>query len=115
MQSKVSERGQTVIPREIRKAFQMNAKTRLEWVIRDGTIVVYPLPTDPVRGSFGILKGLRGVSTSALLAERKAEKKTGLDASDPGRLPIARNPSQLLAEGKQCSRVLRRSFFLFRP
>jgi AbrB family looped-hinge helix DNA binding protein len=75
MQSKVSERGQTVIPREIRRAFQISAKTRLEWIIRDGIIIVYPLPTDPVRGSFGILKGVKGASTNALLAERRADRK----------------------------------------
>ncbi len=74
MQSTVSERGQTVVPREIRRAFNIGANTRLEWVVRDGMIIVYPVPLDPIRGSRGILRG-SGLSNAVLLKERRAERK----------------------------------------
>jgi bifunctional DNA-binding transcriptional regulator/antitoxin component of YhaV-PrlF toxin-antitoxin module len=57
MQSKVSVRGQTVIPREIRKALGITAETVLKWELKDGVIMAYPVPRDPVRASLGILKG----------------------------------------------------------
>ena len=57
MQSKVSVRGQTVIPQEIRKAFGIKPHSVLHWRIQDGAIVVYPVPEDPVKASLGILKG----------------------------------------------------------
>ena len=57
MQSKVSVRGQTVIPREIRKAFNIGPNSLLSWRIQDGAIVVYPVPPDPVKASIGLLKG----------------------------------------------------------
>jgi bifunctional DNA-binding transcriptional regulator/antitoxin component of YhaV-PrlF toxin-antitoxin module len=57
MQSKVSVRGQTVIPVEIRKALNITPDTVLRWEIENGVVLVYPLPKDPVRASLGILKG----------------------------------------------------------
>jgi bifunctional DNA-binding transcriptional regulator/antitoxin component of YhaV-PrlF toxin-antitoxin module len=57
MQSKVSVRGQTVIPREIRKALGITPKSTLRWKIEDGVMLVYHIPADPVWASIGILKG----------------------------------------------------------
>ncbi len=57
MQSKVSVRGQTVIPRAIRKAFGITENSLLHWKVQDGLILVYPLPTDPVQASLGVLRG----------------------------------------------------------
>ena len=57
MQSKVSVRGQTVIPGEIRKALNITTDTVLHWEIEDGVMLVYPLPRDPVRAALGILRG----------------------------------------------------------
>ncbi len=57
MQSKVSVRGQTVIPRAIRKAFGITENSLLDWKVQDGLILVYPLPTDPVQASLGVLRG----------------------------------------------------------
>lgn len=56
MQSKVSVRGQTVIPGEIRKALNITPDTILRWEIEDGVMLVYPLPKDPVRAALGILR-----------------------------------------------------------
>ena len=57
MQSKVSTRGQTVIPKSIRKAFGITANSLLYWKVQDGLILVYPLPADPLQTSLGILRG----------------------------------------------------------
>ena len=57
MESKVSVRGQTVIPKEIRKALGITENSRLYWKIQDGVIQVFPLPTDPVQASLGLLRG----------------------------------------------------------
>ncbi len=57
MESKVSVRGQTVIPKEIRKALGITENSRLYWKIQDGVIQVLPLPADPVQASLGLLRG----------------------------------------------------------
>ena len=73
MQTVVSVRWQTVIPREIREALDIKPHTKLEWQVKDGVIIVHPIPPDPVRAARGMLKG-RGLSTEALLAERSAQR-----------------------------------------
>ena len=70
MKTTVSTRGQTVVPREIRERMGIVPRSRLEWQIKDGLIVVTPIPPDPVRASIGILEG-RGLTTEDLLAERR--------------------------------------------
>ena len=72
MQSKVSVRGQTVIPWEIRKALGITPNTILHWKVQDGAILVYPVPSDPVKASLGILKG-RG-TFQEFLRERNEER-----------------------------------------
>jgi bifunctional DNA-binding transcriptional regulator/antitoxin component of YhaV-PrlF toxin-antitoxin module len=57
MKSKVSVRGQTVIPGEIRQALNITPDTILHWEVEDGAALVYPMPKDPVRVALGILKG----------------------------------------------------------
>jgi AbrB family looped-hinge helix DNA binding protein len=74
MQTTVSVRGQTVIPRSIREELGITPSTRLEWKVENGVIIVLPLPSDPIRAAVGILKG-RGPATSDLLAERKADRE----------------------------------------
>lgn len=73
MQTTVSVRGQTVIPRQIREELGITQTTRLEWKVKDGVILVLPLPPDPVQSAVGILEG-RGLSSYDLLAERKADR-----------------------------------------
>mgnify|MGYP000427517360 CR=1 FL=1 len=74
MYTVVSVRGQTVIPQPIREALGITPATRLQWTIKDGVIIVFPIPADPVRAAIGILKG-RGPNTAELLAERKAQRE----------------------------------------
>ena len=56
MLSKVSVRGQTVIPREMRRALGIEPGTLLRWRVQDGSLVAYPISPEPV-ASLGILKG----------------------------------------------------------
>jgi bifunctional DNA-binding transcriptional regulator/antitoxin component of YhaV-PrlF toxin-antitoxin module len=74
MQTSVSVRGQTVIPRAIRQAMGITSATRLQWAVRDGVIIVTPLPEDPVSASVGILKN-RKVSSQELLVQRKRDRE----------------------------------------
>ena len=76
MQTTVSVRGQTVIPRPIREELGITPATRLEWKVENGVIIVLPLPSDPVQSAVGILKG-HGPTTSELLAERRADREKG--------------------------------------
>ena len=73
MQSKVSVKGQTVIPQEIRRALGITADTVLRWSVKDGVILVLPIPKDAVRASIGIFRD-KGPSTADLLEERRRER-----------------------------------------
>ncbi|MBI4339778.1 MAG: AbrB/MazE/SpoVT family DNA-binding domain-containing protein [Chloroflexi bacterium] len=73
MQSKVSVKGQTVIPSEVRKALGITPKSLLHWELQDGVVVVYPLPADPVKASLGALRG-KG-SFKEFLKERQAARQ----------------------------------------
>ena len=70
--SRVSARGQTVIPAEIRKKAGVKAGTRLYWLYEDGFIKAVTLPDDPIRGIMGTFKG-RGPMTAELLEERRRD------------------------------------------
>lgn len=72
-QSKVSVRGQTVIPQEVRERLGIKPNTRLAWFVRDGVATVVPIPEDPVRASFGMLKG-SGFTFRDFLDERNRER-----------------------------------------
>lgn len=72
MQSVVSTKGQTVVPKEIREALGLKPGTRLAWVVKDGKATIIPIPADPVRALRGLLKG-HG-TYKEWLAERNAER-----------------------------------------
>ncbi len=78
MKTTISARGRTVVPQEIRKRMGIVPQTRLEWQIREGVIVVYPIPPDPIRAAVGLLKG-QGPTTDDLLAERRGERRREQD------------------------------------
>jgi len=72
VRTSISVRWQTVIPQEVREALHIEPNSKLEWEVKDGHIIVHPIPADPVRASRGMLKGL---STDDLLAERRRERQ----------------------------------------
>ena len=74
MRTTVSVRGQTVIPHSIREVLGITQATELQWSVRNGMIIILPIPADPVKAVVGILKG-RGPTSADLLAERKAQRE----------------------------------------
>jgi AbrB family looped-hinge helix DNA binding protein len=57
MRSTVSSRGQTAVPAEIRRRFNLKEKSRLEWIVDGDAITVLPVPDDAVSAFRGSLKG----------------------------------------------------------
>jgi AbrB family looped-hinge helix DNA binding protein len=72
-QSVVSVKGQTVIPKEVREALGIEPGTKMEWVVKNNSAYVFPVPRDPVRALRGILKG-HG-SFAEWLQERNEERE----------------------------------------
>jgi len=73
MKAKVTARGQVSIPAEIRRTFNIEPESSVEWVVEGSNIKVVPLPKDPVAAFRG--RGSGRYSTERLIEERRAEKK----------------------------------------
>ncbi len=73
MKAKVTARGQVSIPSEIRKKFNIEPESRVEWVVKGNVIRVIPLPKDPVAAFRG--RGSRKYSTERLIEERRADRE----------------------------------------
>ena len=73
MKAKVTARGQVSIPAEIRRKFNIEPESRIEWVVEGGIIKVIPLPKDPVAAFRG--RGTRRYFTEQLIEDRRAERK----------------------------------------
>ncbi len=74
MQTTISIRWQTVVPKEAREALGLTPRSKLSWEVRGGVAIVVPIPEDPVRGSLGILRDER-LTTEDLLEERRRERE----------------------------------------
>lgn len=74
MRVTVSEKGQIVIPAEIRHAFGIERGTKLEVRKKAGIIEIEPLPKHPILLLRGKLKG-RTSLTKELLRERTGERE----------------------------------------
>ena len=79
MKSKVTARGQVSIPSKIRKEFNIEPESRVEWIVEGNVIKVVPLPKDPVAAFRG--RGSQGYSTEQLIEDRIAEREKE-DAKD---------------------------------
>ena len=71
--SMVSSKGQTVIPKEIRKALWIKSGTKVAWILEEGKLTVFPIPEDPVGAMVGILVG-HG-TFAEWMDERNAERE----------------------------------------
>jgi AbrB family looped-hinge helix DNA binding protein len=80
MQSVVSVRGQTVIPKDVRTQLGIKEGTKLTWVVKGDCVYVIPIPADPVRALRGILKG-HGTFQD-WLDERNEERRRELAADE---------------------------------
>ena len=70
----VSSKGQVVIPAELRRRYNLKPSSKIEFLDNGNELVVVPLPRDPFKASYGILKG-KGVRTKDLMEIRRKERK----------------------------------------
>ena len=73
-ESKVYDRGQTVVPKTIRDAMHVEEGSTLVWQVEEGVAQVVAIPKDPVRALYGIMKD-KGPTFREYLAERNAERE----------------------------------------
>jgi len=70
---KTLAKGQVVIPKPIRDQLGITVGSRLWLQVKDGRIVLKPIPADPIESLHGILKQ-SGPSTSELLKWRREDR-----------------------------------------
>jgi antitoxin PrlF len=75
MESRVSARGQTVIPAEIRRKLGLKAGARLWWAVYEEGAIVVALPQDSVRGASGMLEGY-DINSAVVLEERRKDRES---------------------------------------
>ena len=73
MRTKVSVKGQIVIPAELRAKYAIVPGDVVEVCDGDGKIMLFPLPKDVIKASRGFLKGPTSLTT-ALLKARAEER-----------------------------------------
>ncbi len=73
MKAKVTARGQVSIPAQIRREFNIEPESSVEWVVEGSNIRVVPLPKDPVAAFRG--GGSGRYSTERLIEEKHAERE----------------------------------------
>ena len=73
MRSTITARGQTVIPADIRRRFNLSPSDRLEWFIEDDTIRVVPVRANPIEAFRGRGRG-RGGTVDRLVVERQTDR-----------------------------------------
>ena len=71
MRSTITERGQTVIPAEIRRRFGLTPAQRLEWIVEPDGIRVVPVAAHPIETFRG--RG-KGGAVARLVADRQADR-----------------------------------------
>ena len=73
MLSKVTSKGQIVIPKKLREKYGIRPSTSIHWVEKDNGILMIPDSQDPIIAARGMLKG-SGI-LEAYLKEKRREKE----------------------------------------
>jgi AbrB family looped-hinge helix DNA binding protein len=73
MSSKVTSKGQIVIPKKIREKYGIRPSTSIHWVEKEEGILMIPDPEDPIEAARGMFKG--SGMLSAYLKDKKREKE----------------------------------------
>lgn len=71
---KVSPKGWIVIPKPLRKKYNLQAKTKVQVVDIGGALILVPVPEDPITAMYGLLSGTPPL-TEELLKERARDKE----------------------------------------
>jgi AbrB family looped-hinge helix DNA binding protein len=71
--SKVTSKGQVVIPKRLREKYGIRALTAIRWIENDQGILMVPESEDPIVAARGMLKG-SGILKS-YLKEKRLEKQ----------------------------------------
>jgi len=71
--SKVTSKGQVVIPKRLRVKYGIRSSTAIRWVEKDQGILMVPESEDPIVEARGMLKG-SGI-LKAYLKEKRLEKQ----------------------------------------
>ena len=71
--SKVTSKGQVVIPKILREKYGIRTATAIRWIEKDQGILIVPESEDPIVAARGMLKG-SGI-LKAYLKEKKREKQ----------------------------------------
>ena len=72
MRSTITSRGQTVIPAEVRRKFNLSPSDRLEWIMEGNALRVVPVKENAIHAFRGM--GEAG-SVERLLADRKKDRE----------------------------------------
>lgn len=73
LSSKVTSKGQVVIPKKLREKYGIRLATAIRWIEKDQGILMVPESEDPIVAARGMLKG-SGI-LKAYLKEKRREKK----------------------------------------
>ena len=71
--SKVTSKGQVVIPKKLREKYGIRTATAIRWIEKDQGILMVPESEDPIVAARGMLKG-SGI-LKAYLKEKRLEKQ----------------------------------------
>lgn len=72
MKTTVSTRGQVSIPSELRKRFNIEPDSQVEWIAEGNAIKIIPLPKDPIAAFRGAGRGR--YTSDKLIKDRKKER-----------------------------------------
>jgi len=73
LSSKVTSKGQVVIPKKLREKYGIRTATAIRWIENDQGILMVPESEDPIVAARGMLKG-SGI-LKAYLKEKKRDKQ----------------------------------------
>lgn len=71
--SKVTSKGQVVIPKKLRQKYSIIPSTAIRWVEKNNAILLIPESSDPIEAARGMLKGA-GILKAHLL-DKQLEKQ----------------------------------------
>ena len=73
LSSRVTSKGQVVIPKKLREKYGIRSATAIRWIEKDQGLLMVPESEDPIVAARGMLKG-SGI-LKAYMKEKRREKK----------------------------------------